>query len=177
MTQVTRTDLTYLSTKTYTHAQGFSCCFRQHKATSHCRLLHGYSLQIKLTFSSQLDENNWVQDFGGLKVVKEYLEGMFDHTLLLAEDDPQAGLIEALHRADVARIVYVTATGCEKFAEMILDHIDMFHKHISAKLIAVEVSEHAGNSATVVRKQIPEIYVIEQNTLHDGINDQKEHSA
>jgi 6-pyruvoyltetrahydropterin/6-carboxytetrahydropterin synthase len=35
-------------------------------------------------------------DFGGLKEFKEWLEHMFDHTLLVAEDDPQLDKIVAL---------------------------------------------------------------------------------
>jgi len=38
----------FKSTKTYKATKGFSCCFRQFKATSHCRFLHGYSLEINL---------------------------------------------------------------------------------------------------------------------------------
>lgn len=31
----------YQSTKTYGHDRGFSCAFRQWRADSHCRLIHG----------------------------------------------------------------------------------------------------------------------------------------
>ncbi len=41
----------YLSTKTYGNDRGLSCCFRQWRSThSHCSLLHGYSIGIKLIF-------------------------------------------------------------------------------------------------------------------------------
>ena len=58
----------FKSTKTYKSNKGFSCTFRQFKATSHCKYLHGYSLEINLEFEANtLDERNWVVDFGGLK--------------------------------------------------------------------------------------------------------------
>ena len=59
----------FLSTKTYGTDRGLSCTFRQAGAThSHCSLLHGYSIGIKLVFEcDELDERNWVFDFGGLK--------------------------------------------------------------------------------------------------------------
>ena len=80
----------YYSTKTYGTDRGLSCCFRQWRAThSHCSTLHGYSIGIKLTFESEtLDDRNWVMDFGGLKQFKEWAETMFDHTLVIAADDP-----------------------------------------------------------------------------------------
>jgi 6-pyruvoyltetrahydropterin/6-carboxytetrahydropterin synthase len=80
----------YLSTKTYGNDRGLSCTFRQWRSShSHCSLLHGYSLGIKLIFESEtLDDRNWVMDFGGLKAFKEWSEYMFDHTLVVAHDDP-----------------------------------------------------------------------------------------
>ena len=71
----------YLSTKTYGNDRGLSCCFRQWRSThSHCSLLHGYSIGIKLIFESEtLDDRNWVMDFGGLKAFKEWSEWQFDH--------------------------------------------------------------------------------------------------
>ena len=78
----------FLSGKTYTHATGHSCAFRQHRADTHCNLIHGYALQFELQFgSSNLDFRNWVVDFGGLKDLKAWLKYMFDHTYLVADDD------------------------------------------------------------------------------------------
>lgn len=80
----------FQSTKTYGTDRGLSCCFRQWKANhSHCSTLHGYSLGFKFVFESEtLDEKNWCFDFGGMKPIKNYLDHMFDHTVLVAEDDP-----------------------------------------------------------------------------------------
>src|SRR5210317_1365316 len=88
----------FYSTKTYGNDRGLSCCFRQWRAThSHCSLLHGYSIGIKLIFSSKtLDDRNWVMDFGGLKAFKDWAEYMFDHTLIVAEDDPLLKTFEEL---------------------------------------------------------------------------------
>lgn len=80
----------YQSTKTYGTDRGLSTCFRQWKADhSHCSTLHGYSLGFKFIFESEtLDEKNWCFDFGGMKPIKNFLDHMFDHTVLVAEDDP-----------------------------------------------------------------------------------------
>ena len=90
----------YLSTKTYGTDRGLSCCFRQWRAThSHCSLIHGYSIGIKLIFESEtLDEKNWVMDFGGLKAFKEWADWQFDHTMCVALDDPHLNKFQDLAR-------------------------------------------------------------------------------
>jgi 6-pyruvoyltetrahydropterin/6-carboxytetrahydropterin synthase len=91
----------FQSTKTYGNDRGLSCCFRQWKANhSHCSTLHGYSLGFKFVWESEtLDEKNWCFDFGGMKPIKEYLDYMFDHTILVAEDDPALDTFKTLARA------------------------------------------------------------------------------
>jgi len=63
-----------------------SCAFRQWRADhSHCHYVHGYRLVAKFWFSAkELDNKNWVVDFGGLKELKSLLEKQFDHTLCVA---------------------------------------------------------------------------------------------
>ena len=54
----------FLSSKKYGHERGLSAAFRQWRAVSHCRFMHGYSLEFEFVFGThQLDENNWVVDF------------------------------------------------------------------------------------------------------------------
>ena len=66
-----------------------SCAFRQWRATSHCRFIHGYQLKAKIWFScSSLDDKGWAVDFGGLKDLKAELKSIYDHTTTVAADDP-----------------------------------------------------------------------------------------
>lgn len=132
----------YYSTKTYGTDRGLSCCFRQWKAShSHCSTLHGYSIGIKLIFQSDtLDDRNWVMDFGGLKQFKEWSEGMFDHTLLIAKDDPfldefiRISKLEKYmldgspqvygkphERGALVDLRIVNGVGCEAFAKLCFD--------------------------------------------------------
>ena len=72
--------MAYQSTKTYGNDRGFSCAFRQWSADSHCNLIHGYSLGFKFIFEAEeLDERNWVYDFGNCKWIKQWIEDHFDH--------------------------------------------------------------------------------------------------
>ena len=152
----------YYSTKTYGNDRGLSCAFRQHKATdSHCSKIHGYSLGFRLVFEAdQLDDKNWVQDFGGLDEIYEYLKDTFDHTLAVAEDDPALAALQALGN-EVATVRIMPAVGCEAFAEQVYTYIAtwlrsnpdnvyenlMGDKHQRVKLNKVECFEHSGNSA------------------------------
>jgi 6-pyruvoyltetrahydropterin/6-carboxytetrahydropterin synthase len=130
----------YLSTKKYGNDRGLSCCFRQWRSRhSHCSTLHGYSIGITLIFeSATLDDRNWVMDFGGLKAFKEWSEYMFDHTLVIARDDPHLNFFkqmanlgdppvsgtgeftsaEPYQRGAICDLRIVEAVGCEKFSEM-----------------------------------------------------------
>ena len=136
----------HFSTKTNGNDRGYSCCFRQWKAThSHCSLMHGYSLGFRFVFEAdQLDERNWVQDFGGLKEIKAWLDTQFDHTTVIAQDDPMLDRFQqmagwsrmaeldghpdevqkhAFHNQGVIDLRIVPAVGCEAFAEYVYDHV------------------------------------------------------
>lgn len=148
-----RNDIVYGSTKTYVHSVGLSCVFRQWRAQSHCRFLHGYAIKVKCVFeTTQLDERNWAVDFGSLKSFKGWLEDMFDHKMLVAEDDPHRGRLEALSVSErLADIRIVPATGCEAMSRMIFEYLECWLVDNGysprVKLTSVEVAEHAGNSA------------------------------
>lgn len=142
----------YKSTKTFGHESGFSCAFRQWRAQSHCRLVHGYALAFKFVFAAaELDVRNWVVDFGGLKELKQILSDNFDHTTIVAEDDPHIEYFREGHRLGVLRLVEFPAGGCEMFAEMVYHVAAQWLRDAGygdrVKLVSVEVSEHGANSA------------------------------
>ena len=157
----------FYSTKTYGNDRGLSCCFRQWRSThSHCSLLHGYSIGVKVIFECEsLDERNWVMDFGGLNEFKSWLEYMFDHTTLIAEDDPhletfkKLGEIGTLNQTPYSALIdlrIVPGVGCERFSELIHKKLsDILDKdRLSGRLLnktvtvkSVEVFEHGANSA------------------------------
>lgn len=129
-----------------------SCAFRQPKAQSHCRFIHGYRLLSKIWFNcKELDENNWVLDFGSLKALKEELEDIFDHSLLVSVDDPHLEVFKNLSSLGVAKLVIMHGgVGIEKFAEKVFYHADVFAKNQTNNRVwvtKVEVWEHEKNSA------------------------------
>jgi 6-pyruvoyltetrahydropterin/6-carboxytetrahydropterin synthase len=150
----------FISTKVF---EGFSTVFRQWKAEgTHCRYVHGYGVSFKIWFEGDLDEKNWVWDFGGMKRAKgtidnmspkEWMEYMFDHTLIVAEDDPFLNAFKNMEEAGVAQVRIIPATGAEKFAQFIYDKVNPFIQEETdgrVKVIKVEFREHEKNSAIYV---------------------------
>lgn len=145
--------MAHLSTKTYGNERGLSCCSRQWAAESDCNLLHGYSFGFHFVFAAeQLDKRGWVLDFGkgGFGKIRDWLHEMFDHTLLVAEDDPERASLEALGERGIARVRVVPGTSCERMAEMTFRKADEIVRAATKGrcwVESVECSEHGSNSA------------------------------
>ena len=167
----------YYSTKSYGTDRGLSCCFRQWRAShSHCSTLHGYSIGIRLVFECDtLDDKNWAMDFGGLKEFKAWADHMFDHTLIVAEDDPHLAFFRKMswigdimvsgvpvqpdvkphERGAICDLRVVAGVGCEMFARMCYDRMAellasgtmRYPINPTVRIKSAEVFEHAGNSA------------------------------
>ena len=107
--------MSYQSTKVW---GPISCAFRQAGAShSHCRFVHGYGLTFKAVFEAkELDERNWVMDFGGLKPIKAWLEDTFDHRLVVSRHDPLLSEFRELEAHGACQITVLANVGCEAFA-------------------------------------------------------------
>jgi len=147
----------FQSTKLF---DGFSCVFRQWKAEgTHCRFLHGYGVSFRVWFEGELDERNWVWDFGGMKRAKGTIDGMnpkawmdymFDHTLVVAEDDPYVEGFKTMGEHGLAQVRVIPATGAEQFAKYIYEKLNTFISEETegrVKVVKVEFMEHNKNTA------------------------------
>jgi|TARA_R100000027_G_scaffold30522_1_gene22289 6-pyruvoyltetrahydropterin/6-carboxytetrahydropterin synthase len=150
----------FQSTKVF---DGFSTVFRQWRAeTTHCKYLHGYGISFKLYFEGDLDERNWVWDFGGMKRAKtkiddmspkEWFDYMFDHTFIVAEDDPYIDSFKKMDEVGVAQVRVVPATGAERFAEFVYNKVNPFVQEETegrVSIAKVEFREHQKNAAIYV---------------------------
>ena len=142
----------FRSTKTFGHELGMSAAFRQWRADSHCRFVHGYALSIRIEFGAvKLDERNWVVDFGGLKTFRKWLEDTFDHKLLVAQDDPHLSYFLAGEKMGLMEVRVVENVGCEAFAQLIFNHAALWLEENGlgkrCHVALVEVKEHGANSA------------------------------
>ena len=142
---------------------GFSTVFRQHTAEeTHCRFVHGYGISFKIYFEGELDNRNWVWDFGGMKRAKTLIDGMqpkawmdymFDHTMVIAEDDPAINAFKQMETAGVAQVRIIPATGAEKFAEFIFNKVNPFVFEETGgrvRVTKVKFMEHGKNAAYYV---------------------------
>jgi len=147
----------FQSTKLF---DGYSTVFRQWKAEgTHCKFLHGYAVSFRVWFEGELDERNWVWDFGGMKRAKNTIEGkspkdyftwLLDHTMIIAEDDPFLESFKRMDEAGVIQLRILPATGCEKFAEYLHGVINKFlilETDGRVRAPKIEVFEHERNSA------------------------------
>ena len=151
-------DKKFTSSKVF---DGFSTVFRQHSAgNTHCRFLHGYGISFKVYFEGELDHRNWVWDFGGMKRAKTQIDGMsakqwmdymFDHTLIMAQDDPALDDFKMLDNKGIVQLRIIPATGAEKFSEFIYNKLNDFVQTETegrVRVTKVDFREHAKNEAS-----------------------------
>ena len=147
----------FQSTKLF---DGYSCVFRQWKAEgTHCRFLHGYGVSFRVWFEGELEERNWVWDFGGMKRAKgkiddmnpkEWMDYMFDHTTIIAEDDPGLGGFKTMDQLGIIQLRILPAVGAEQFAKYVFEKLNTFVQEETSsrvKVARVEFMENSKNSA------------------------------
>jgi len=159
----------YISTKTYGPSEGFAVAYRQWRADRKsgkpeglpysvdevpgCCAIHGYALSFHFEFACEtLDARNWVVDFGSLRPLKEFLKQSFDHTFLVAQDDPHKDKIIELHKLGLCKMVEVEATGCEALSKFLFDYVNEIfledhYPNSDIKCVRVEVRETPSNMA------------------------------
>ena len=131
----------HLSTKIL---NGYSTAFRQWRAShSHCKFIHGYALKFKVTFSGKLDDKNWVCDFGSFKRngIKEHMSYMFDHTTIVAKDDPELAFFQIMDKKGLIQLRILDHVGCEKFAEYVFSYINSIVSKETNNRVLVEKVE------------------------------------
>jgi len=140
---------------------GYSTCFRQWRAEgTRCKFLHGYAVSFRVYFEGELDERNWVFDFGGMKRAKtkihglnpkDYFDYLLDHTTIVAADDPDLQLFKEMDSKGIIQLRILNNVGCERFAEYLLNTInDFLNEEYSGRVKATKVTvyEHERNSAS-----------------------------
>lgn len=113
----------FVSTKEYVDA--FPCAYRQWRADSHCNNIHGYAFTIRFFFgTNSLDARNWCADYGSMKPLKMFLEDLFDHTLLVAEDDPEIDWYRQAQAKGLCKLTVLPKLGCEGLADQLYKYVN-----------------------------------------------------
>jgi 6-pyruvoyltetrahydropterin/6-carboxytetrahydropterin synthase len=122
--------------------------------------LHGYALSFRIWFEGELDERNWVMDFGFGKRSKGKIDGlnpkawmdyMFDHTTIIAENDPYLEHFKKMHIDGIIQLRIIPAVGAEQFAKFIFNKVNEFvlaETKNRVRVAKVEVYENERNSAS-----------------------------
>lgn len=152
----------YQSTKLF---DNYSIAIRQWKAQhSHCELLHGYALEFEVIFESielleenQLDEMNWIMDYGGFKPLpkggesveelkktgnglKDWMNYMWDHTTLIEKDDPQLETFKYMEELGLCHLRVMDKIGAESAAKLVFDKFnDVLSKTGGGRVKVVQV--------------------------------------
>ena len=140
--------------------EGFSTVFRQWRAVdTHCSKIHGYAIYFDVTFQGELDHRNWVADFGILKRAKTQIDGMnpkawmdymFDHTVIIAEDDPYRSYFHNMEKEGIVQLRILPAVGAEQFAKYIFVKLNIFIQEETegrVRVSEVEFFENSKNTA------------------------------
>jgi 6-pyruvoyltetrahydropterin/6-carboxytetrahydropterin synthase len=110
-------------------------------------------------FEGELDGRNWVWDFGGMKRAKGNIDGMnpkawmdymFDHTTLVAKDDPELVRFREMDTQGLIQLRILSAVGAEQFAKFIFEKLDTFVQNETegrVKVAKVEFKENDRNTA------------------------------
>ena len=156
----------FRSTKLF---KGYSTAFRQWRAKhSHCQFVHGYAMEFKVTFEGNLDELNWVCDFGCFKRngIKEHMNYMFDHTTIVAKDDPELESFKDLASKGLIQLRILDHVGCEKFAEYVYDYInDKVFEETDGRVKVLKVESFEGGTENSA--------IYEPNRIKSSINKRK----
>jgi len=144
----------YISTKTYTHAEGLSCCYRQWRAGADSKL-HGAMLSFKLVFECHhVDDHGWTMDFSLLDPITAYIKSQFGRTTIVAEDDPMLSTFQTLAETGACDLRIMPMTSCEKFAESVFAFAKQWMTDqgllTRVTIRSVECSEHDGNTAMYI---------------------------
>tara|TARA_R100000773_G_C4201479_1_gene103872 strand:- start:116 stop:598 length:483 start_codon:yes stop_codon:yes gene_type:complete len=138
--------------RSYKEFNGYSTAFRQWRADSHCRFIHGYAFRFKVWFDGELDDRNWVVDFGCFKRngIKDWFKWMFDHTTIVAKDDPELSRFEEMDEQGLIQLRLLDDVGCEKFAYFVYQYLNKKIQEETngrVKVHKVQCWEHGENMA------------------------------
>lgn len=107
---------------------GFPCSHRQPADESHCKYIHGYSRSFGFRFAADrlAKDTCFVKHFGELKWLKQLLDNMFDHTMLVNEDDPEMEMFRELDRKGIVQLRVLPNVGMEATAILVFGIVNHY---------------------------------------------------
>lgn len=139
----------FTSTKSY---YNYPCAHRQFRHSGNCAKIHGYSRSFHFVFGSKtMTKEGFVVDYGDLHELKDHLDYMYDHTLVLDEGDPFMETFRELEKAGVCDVrTHPLGPGMEGTAHYLCEWADDWLRKKTkgrAWVISVEARENDKNSS------------------------------
>ncbi len=139
----------FKSTKSF---YNYPCAHRQYRHDGNCAKIHGYSRSFHFVFGAQsLTKEGFVVDYGDLDELKQHLDYMYDHTLVLDENDPFMETFQQLQAAGVCDIrTQPLGPGMEGTAHYLVEWADHWLRNKTkgrAWVISCEARENDKNSS------------------------------
>jgi 6-pyruvoyltetrahydropterin/6-carboxytetrahydropterin synthase len=81
---------------------------------------------------------------------KAWMDYMFDHTTIIAEDDPGLNGFKTMDQLGIIQLRVIPAVGAEQFAKYIFEKLNTFVQEETSgrvKVVRVEFMEHNKNTA------------------------------
>lgn len=130
------------------------CCHRSWAHQGRCAFLHGYERSFLIEFACrELEpETGFVVDFSALKAVRAMLAEQFDHTTLIAADDPELPAFRELAARGVVDLRVMAHTGMEGAAHWVYETVDALMRKTTggrAWVTSVEARENRKNAVTL----------------------------
>lgn len=134
------------------------CVHRSWAHEGKCRFLHGYERSFTVEFvCSRLEEGTgFVVDFGGLKKVRALLEDQFDHTMIVAADDPYREIFEDLAAKGLVDLRIMPGAGMEAAAEWVFEEVNRLIAELTGNRVWVRSVEARESRKNAVLLSDPE---------------------
>lgn len=135
------------------------CCHRSWAQQGNCMFLHGYEREFDVEFSCAETEPNTglVLDRSSLRDVRAALRHQFDHTTLIAADDPQRNLFEVLADRGAIDLRIMDDIGMERAADWVYDTAGRIVRLATAGRVwvsRVEARESRNNVVTLTEASV-----------------------
>ena len=140
--------------------RNWHAALNENRNSQKCAWIHGYSRHVQITFSGGLDACQWVYDFGDCKFIKEFLDDLWDHKVLISSNDPELQHLQTMQDLDLLRLTIIDAEnglnwgpGMEGSCKFLFDNLQpTITKKTEGRvrITRVEVWEHENNSAIFI---------------------------
>ena len=123
---------------------------RQYRHDGHCRLIHGHNWSFTFNFGCfELDEKEFVVDFGALGFLKQWIEEQFDHAYVYGRDDTESKRMLADY-PDLFKALPIDIPSTEGVAQYVFENATQLIKETFGDRVflnSVSVAEDGKNSA------------------------------